>query len=317
MSSPRRSLFLQEYIGLGNRLESLVLAFAIQRAHGHEVFLDWPELDALAVEGTKTGAPGLLGRLGALRLRECTPEIFEGLGEHRKIILRTYLGPADKLDPLFQPTLTRIRLQRQVAEEIRAIFAPFAGRPVIGVHIRRGDYSPPDSDEYDTNSVKHPAVPLWWYEQAMGALSKRNKDAVFYLSFSGTGAEFEQLRRNFDVVQARSRSPYGREGTGHHSDMHPVVDLFALACCPVLLATPLASFSHYAAHLLGPATDCVLPPVRVKRSAWAACRLAFRGQQLQRWVEVCRSGERHELLSSSLAEVEARPAQTDWLPVAG
>ncbi|MBI3881382.1 MAG: hypothetical protein HY301_15130 [Verrucomicrobia bacterium] len=313
----RRKLFLQEYIGLANRLESLTLAFAIRCAHGHQVFLDWPELDALVIEGVPTRAPGPLGRLGALRLRECPPEVFARLGEHRKILLRTYLGPDDLLNPLYLPTLERIRIRPHIAEEIRGVFAPVANRPVVGVHIRRGDYPLGDPDEYDTNSTKHPAVPLWWYEQAMAALVKRHGDAVFYLSFSGQGAEFESLRKNFDLIQARTRSPYGRVGTGHHAELHPVVDLFALACCPVVLGTPLSSFSHYAAHLLGPASACLLPPVQVKRNAWAASRLDLRGQRLPVWSAACRSGKLHELLSADLREVPAAPARTSWLPVAG
>jgi hypothetical protein len=316
MISGHRKLFLQEYIGLANRLESLALAFAIQRAHGHEVFLDWRELDALAVEGTGTRSPGFFGRLGALRLRQCPPEKFNRLGEHRKILLRTYLGPDDKLDAEHPQTIERLQIRPQIAGEIRLVFAPLTQRPVVGVHIRRGDYPLGDPEQYDTNSTKHPAVPLWWYEQAMGALVKRHKNAAFYLSFSGNGNEFMRLRQNFDIVQARSRNPYEREGTGHHAEMHPVVDLFSLSCCSVLLATPLSSFSHYAANVLGPPTVSLFPPLRVKRTDWAAVRMDSRGGRLIQWTEACRSGREHRALPPDLAGVEASPPHLAWLPVA-
>ena len=40
-----RRIYLQNFIGLCNRLEALALAFALRAAHGHEIRLDWPELD--------------------------------------------------------------------------------------------------------------------------------------------------------------------------------------------------------------------------------------------------------------------------------
>jgi len=313
----RRKLFLQEYIGLANRLESLTLAFAIQSAHGHDVLLDWPELDALAVEGTGSRAPGFFGRLGALRLRECPPETFNRLGESRKILLRTYLGPDEKLDPLFKPTTERIRIRRHIVEEVRSVFASTGNRPVIGVHIRRGDYPLGDPDLYDTHSTKHPAVPLWWYERTLASLLEQHKDVAFYLSYSGDGAEFEPLRRNFDIVQARSRSPYGRKGTGHHAELHPVVDLFALASCSVLLATPLSSFSHYAANVLGPVTACLVPPLRLTRERWEVMRLDMPGRRLIHWTQACRSGREHHSVPQNWVGVEPSPPTTKWLPIAG
>lgn len=315
MTAPNRKLFLQEYIGLANRLESLALAFAIQAAHGHQVLLDWPELDALVIKGTTTQAPGFWGRLGALRLRECSPETFNRLDENDKILLRTYLGPEDKLTPVYHQAIERICIRRPIAEEIRAVFAPVTHRPVIGVHIRRGDYPLGNPDTYDGNSSRHPAVPLWWYEQAMASLLKHHPDAVFYLSFSGQGAEFDPLRRNFDIVQAHSRSPYGRQGTGHDAEFHPVVDLFSLACCSVLLATPLSSFSHYAANLLGPKTVCLLPPLHVKRTDWAIARVDLPGKRLIHWSDACRSGCDHRFVKSDWAGVEAAPPNTLWLPI--
>lgn len=315
MTSNRRKLFLQEYIGLCNRLESLTLAYAIQQAHGHEVLLDWAELDSLVVRGAIRGAPGFWGRLGALRLRESSRESFDELRQFRKILLRTFLGPSEKLDPLYRETIGRIPIRPAIASEIRAIFKPLQVRPVIGVHIRRGDYPMENPDEYDTNSTRHPAVPLWWYERTMAALQKYHREAAFYLSSSGSGTECDDLRRNFDVVQARSRSPYRRNGSGHHAEMHPVVDLFALACCSVLLPTPLSSFSFIAGNLLGPQATNILPPLRVSRNDWAAVQMDGADGRLVDWTEACRSGGRHCPLWPDLKGVAARPANTDWLPV--
>lgn len=309
----RRRLFLQEYIGLCNRLESLFLAFAIQRAFGHEVCLDWSELDVLSIGGTSRRSPGPIGRVGALRLRECSMQDFGAIGAYRKILLRTYLGPDELLDPLVGSTLARIRVGQSIVQSIQQMFGRFGERPVAGVHIRRGDYPMVDPETYDAKSAVHSAVPLWWYERTMSAMARNQPDIVFYLSCSGARSEFEALRRNFDVVEGALSNPYSRRESGHASELHPVADLFALACCPVLLATPMSSFSHYAAHLLGEASLCVVPPLRVSRSDWGACSVNLAGRRLPAWSLECKSGERHVRLSDGMAEIEALPASLRWL----
>ncbi|MCX8497282.1 MAG: hypothetical protein ORN51_13960 [Akkermansiaceae bacterium] len=311
-----KKVYIQEYIGLVNRLETLTLAFAIQQRHGHQVLLDWPELDALVIQGTTTQALGWGGRFGSLRLRllECSPEVFSQLGQHHKILLRTYIGPDEDLDRLYRETIAKIRIQPFIASEVRQIFATSFGRPVVGVHMRRGDYPLIDSDEYDTNAVKHPAVPLWWYERAMEALQQHHPDVLFYLSFSGNGAEFQGLRKNFDIIEAMSGNPYNRVGTGHDAQKHPVIDLFALASCSVLLATPLSSFSYYAGHVFGPPSVTILPPTKVLRSHWEAAQLDPVNGRLVGWTNACRSGEKYRKLATDLSDVHVRAANTDWLP---
>ena len=311
-----RRLYLNQYVGLVNRLESLILAFAIRRAHGHEIFLDWKELDALVIDGCGQGSIGPLRRIGALRWRSCTSEeVFAQLGRHRTIILRTYIGPPEILRSLRLPTVARIRVRAWVAAAIRDVFGPRADRPMVGVHIRRGDYTLTSPDVYDASAARHPAVPIWWYERAMAALLRRSPDAVFYLSHSGPGEAFDELRRNFDVVQGAVRNPNRRQVSGHESEVHPVVDLFSLACCPVILGTPMSSFTHWAANLLGPRSTCVLPRLRVSRSDWGACEIRLPDAGLEEWSEACKSQGSLRPLSPELSEIAPRPVSVDWLPV--
>lgn len=308
-----KQLFLQEYIGLANRLDSLMLAFAIQGRFGHEIWLDWQELDALAVAGTQTGSPGFLGRWGALRLRSCPSEVFVGLSAHRRILLRTYEGPAAELDPLLQSTLKRISLRAWVVEEIQAVFRAAEARPVVGVHIRRGDYPLGDKDTYDVLCRKHPAVPLWWYQEAMQQILHWQPEAIFYVSCSGLGNEADDLRQRFPTLRAKTRDGYHRRRAGHEAVSHPVVDLFALACCPVLLATPLSSFSHYAANLLGPSAACLLPPVRTTRGTGVLCQIKASNLRLPEWTRLCRSGASHLPVAADGAGMTFGTASTDWL----
>ena len=37
-------LFIEEFVGIANRLETLPLAFALQQEFGHDIVLDWREL---------------------------------------------------------------------------------------------------------------------------------------------------------------------------------------------------------------------------------------------------------------------------------
>lgn len=72
-------LYIDEFVGISNRLETLPLAFAIRKAYGHEIVLDWHELDSFAVEDTSYRRIGILQKLGALRLRNCDRALFDTL----------------------------------------------------------------------------------------------------------------------------------------------------------------------------------------------------------------------------------------------
>lgn len=312
-----RRVYVEEYIGLTNRLETLNLAFAIQQAHGHDVWLDWPELDAISVAGAHTGKPGWWRRWRALRVRHCSQEQFAALRDQPTVLLRTYLGGPDAtLDALFATTLARIHVRGWVAAEIRSVLGAAADRPIVGVHLRRGDFSLSAQDRFDAATMRHPAVPLWWYEHAMARLLERDPRTMFYVSGSGTGDEIRQLAGRFPTITARTHDPYHQPGTDHVATFHPVVDLFALACCSVVLGTPVSSFTHYAANLLGPDSQCLLPALQTSRDAPLVCRIDARGARHARWSEWCRGGARHVLLAPDLREAALQPARTDWLPVA-
>ena len=64
----KKRVFITEYVGLSTRLEALAIAFMISDQFGHEVCIDWRELDALSVQGARIRSRGLLGRLNSLKL---------------------------------------------------------------------------------------------------------------------------------------------------------------------------------------------------------------------------------------------------------
>ncbi len=48
-----KKLFITNYVGLASRLETLPLAFMLTCYYDYEINLDWPDLNAFPVVGTK------------------------------------------------------------------------------------------------------------------------------------------------------------------------------------------------------------------------------------------------------------------------
>lgn len=306
-------LFIDEFVGITNRLEALPLAFALRKAYGHEIILDWHELDSLSIDDTRQGKVRLLARLGALRVRNCDRALFDTLGG-KKIILRSLDGPSEILDPIYLESARKVHLVPSLAASIRQSFAPYAGRPVVGVHIRHGDYQMAREDRYEITGVEWPAVPVWWYEKTMARIAARQPDVCFLLSSTGDPDSYPTLRRNFDVFTLDAVSPYTYKGADHLSRVNPVADLFALACTPVMLATPVSGYSHWAANVLGSPTVSIVPIPGATPDNPRCGKVELYGRRLPVWREAGREGTNTLQLSADLSEIDmGRKAQLDWL----
>jgi hypothetical protein len=306
-------LFIDEFVGISNRLETLPLAFAIRKAYGHEIILDWHELDSFSVDDTRQGRVRLAARIGALRVRNCDANLFAALGG-KKIILRSLDGPPEKLDPIYLDVAAKIHLNQYLAAAIRAAFEPLQQRPLVGVHIRNGDYQLADEAMYRVKGLEWPAVPVWWYERTMAAILIQRPDACFFLSSTGDPDTYTALHRNFDVITLQIDSPYRYKGPDHESRVNPVADLFALACCPVLLATPISGFSHWAANALGGPTTCIVPLEGATPDNPSMGVVNLYGSRLPRWRAAGREGTDTIPMSNHFEGVDlSRGANTGWL----
>jgi hypothetical protein len=308
-------LYIEEFVGITNRLETLPLAFAIQKEYGHNIILDWRELDSFSVDGTRRGKVTLLAKLGAERVRNCDEAIFGGL-TGKKLLLRSLDGPPERLDPIYMDIAARIHIKEHLAAEIRAMFSALDNRPVVGVHIRHGDFQVVDPSSYSIDGYEWPAVPIWWYEQAMAALLRRNKDICFFLSCTGDPGSYCALTRNFDIVTApiESHYVYKNKGNDHCSTVNPVVDLFALACCPIVMATPISGYSHWAANVLGIPATCIVPIPGATEEKPLAGAVRIYGSRLPRWRASGRTGSDVTPLDSDLSGIDIGPmADTSWL----
>ena len=308
-------LYIEEFVGITNRLETLPLAFAIQKEYGHDIILDWRELDSFSVDGTRRGKVTLLAKLGAERVRNCDEALFSRLAG-KKLLLRSLEGPPQRLDPIYMDVAARIHLKEQLAAEIRAMFSALGKRPVVGVHIRHGDFQVVDPASYSIDGYEWPAVPIWWYEQTMAALLRRNKDLCFFLSCTGDPGSYGALTRNFDVITAPIESHYGykNKGNDHCSTVNPLVDLFALACCPTVLATPISGYSHWAANVLGIPATCIVPVPGATEHQPLAGEVRIYGSRLPRWRAAGRTGSDVTPLDSDLGNIQiGATADTSWL----
>ena len=308
-----KRVFVTEYVGLSTRLEALAMAFLISEHYGHEVCVDWHELDALNVVGARRRKRGLLGRIDSLKLRDYSAESFHRIAEHRNVVLRTHEGPRHLLEKLYLPTARRVKLRPDLIDVIRATLGRRAGRPLVGVHIRRGDFPLVSEEAFDVNATEWPAVPDWWYAHVMGAIRKSFPDVAFFIACTGNLDDYPWLK-DFDAFDLPTSFPYGYKGPSHNARRHPAADLFALGCCNVIIGTPCSTFSHYAADMLGkPATVLVPPPTKMTRGDASFGRLDLYGRGAFDFYAGCRAGTGQPPVADPGTLPVGRGANVDWM----
>ena len=304
-----KKIYISNFSGLGNRLQALVIAVMIEDRWGHAIYLDWPERDSLRVAGTRRGAIMPWQRIGMLKLRDFGSEELEALGTRRVISLRSTYGPRELQRRYVLPTAGRLAVHPRIAEGIRATFARFAGRPAVAAHIRQGDFHV-SGEVYDASEHRHPAPGLWWYEHVMREYARAFPGVYFVVGYSGDETALSRLKSQFDIVTLPAVFGYQTLLPGHQSAGHPVVDLFGLACCTTLIATPTSSFSHWAANALGPVTRAILPPPRTTREQPQWGVYETRGGVALDWRDAAEKGTG---VSTGAALPPPAPPVTDWL----
>jgi hypothetical protein len=302
-----RTVFVGDFAGLANRLESLNIAFAIRARGGHQVVLDWPELDRLDIAETQAGTMPAWRRLLRHKPREIAADAaLDRAARAGTVDLRIFYGEAPALDRLYRENVGRVRLRREAANEVAG--AMRCATPVIGVHVRRGDFPGADAERYAAGSGRHVAVPLWWYVAMMDRYAAAYPGVRFFVSMNGRLADVPALAERSDVFSLEGRGSPSRRA-GHAAEVHPADDLFALACCSVILATPMSSFSHWAAHVLGPASTAIIPAegATAAQPGFRCLRLA--GQRLRAWNRASKD------TAAAADEVLPAPAPPDtaWL----
>lgn len=307
MTVLRPAVFVGDFAGLANRLESLTIAFAVRARGGHEVLLDWPELDRLDIAETRAGTLAGWRRLLRHKLSDVDADaVLDRAARHSTVDLKVFYGDAPALDGLYRQTVARVRLARAAAHEVAAALDMNA--PVVGVHVRRGDFAGADAVRYAGAGRRHVAVPMWWYLALMDRYAREYPGVRFFVSMNGRLADVPALAARGDVFTLEGRGSPARR-PGHEADVHPADDLFALACCSVILATPMSSFSHWAANVLGPPSAAIIPAEGATAAAPGFRCLRLAGQRLRAWN---RASKAEEAASEAVLPAPSRPA-VDWL----
>ena len=158
------------------------------------------------------------------------------------------------------------------------------------------------------------ALPEWLLEHTMEQIRSVYPQTRFFLSYTGGTDALPKFLKRFDWFDAGLPSPYQRPlFSGHGSAMHPVADLFALACCPLIIATPRSSFSHWAANILGPPSATILPLPGTLRAQpqVGVCKLGM--VRLPVWSDASRYGKGVTAITPASDLPAPTPAQTEWL----
>ena len=280
---------MSNFAGLANRLEALAIAFAIQARGGHRIALDWPELDVLRVAGTTRAAMPAWRRLLRHKPRQVrSAEDLDRAAAHGTVDLRIFYGEAVPLDLIYASVNARLRLDREAAEAIARTFEIHAPKqPVVGVHVRRGDFIGAEALRYNASAGRHVAVPLWWYMGLMNRYAAAVPGVRFFVAVNGRIDDFPELGSRPDVFTLSL--PVSRAGhQAHAAAVHPAADLFALAGCSVILATPMSSFSHFAANALGEPTAAVIPLDGATPDEPRCGLVQLHGRRLGAWNAACK-----------------------------
>ncbi|MBF0108335.1 MAG: hypothetical protein HQL76_04075 [Magnetococcales bacterium] len=280
-----------QYTGLCNRLEGLALCFAFHELFGHQVCLDWPDIEGLEVAGARRWRYTPMDKLFGRKVRDPDGTTFHRLGRHRVLIQRgTTGGDQGVLDRVYLPTMARLRLNAAGREQLRRHLGRSDGAMLVGVHIRRGDFHGEEGDGYDIHATRHPRVPLWWYIHAMEQVRSRFGHVVFLLSHNNLEpGEEGRLRERFAVLPSLADGSYNAHG-GHAAATNPVLDLFGLACCPVIITTPMSTFSHFAANVLGSPSLAIQPLPVMQRTAPGLGITTIHGHRAPAWFASLRQG---------------------------
>jgi hypothetical protein len=136
---------------------------------------------------------------------------------------------------------------------------------------------------------------------------------VFFLSGTGDPSSLPELQ-GFETIALSVGSHYHYKGEAHGSKANPAADLFALACCPVILATPISGYSHWAANVLGPPSQCIVPMPGATREDPRRALVSLYGARLPRWRATVREGADSLPLGSGFSGLDlGRPADARWL----
>lgn len=241
--------------GLGNRLQAHIAAYAYSLSVGRQLVVRWTRnkhLNAAFDDLFQPTFPKFCDYKNYTILRKC---------DHKKSANHYFPEPNSDLvvfDTQFHPFDLDVLLSREhsiaryitaslvpipeIAERVNAGAAKFR-RPIVGVHIRRGDWCDIGVD-----------VPLDRYVTALVSLRKRyGFQGTCYVSSDADDEELMPFLERFDCI--RYSNPVGPRGILAEAK-EALVDMLLLSRCDYIVKTEGSSFSNVAAFLGGVVSIC-------------------------------------------------------------
>jgi len=232
--------------GLGNRLQAHIAAYSYGLSVGRQLVVRWTrnkQLYATFDDLFQPTLPSFCSYKSYTILR---------IKDHKKSVNHYFSEPNSNLvafDSYFCPFNIDVLLSREhslahrisaslvpipeIAERVDAGEAKFR-RPIVGVHIRRGDWCNLGVD-----------VPLDQYIIALVSLRNRHGlDNACYLSSDAPDEELMPFLERFDCI--RHSHPVGPRGTLAEAKA-ALVDMLLLSRCDYIIKTEGSSFSNVAA----------------------------------------------------------------------
>ena len=284
-------VYVRDFAGLANRIESLAVAYAICEAGGHRLVLDWPELDVLQIRDAEPGRPPWW-RVPLCRTcpRLDSDRDLAGIARAASLEVRRFYGHAPSIRRQHASLRDRISVREDIAASIVDAFQQNAeGRPVVGMHLRRGDFRTAGGVPFDPSMHRHTAVPAWWFRDMMSTIRAQVPEVRFLAAVNGSLADFRDILDAEGVFTIGYRDSRSAIRAGHEASIHPVADLFSLACCSAVLATPGSSFSHLAVNSLGVRAVAIVPVMGARPGAPRFAVLRAHGMQLEYWNSLSRT----------------------------
>lgn len=122
--------------------------------------------------------------------------------------------------------------------------------------------------------------------------------------------------KNLDLIAFNQRSQYACKNADndHHLIINYVANLFGLACCPAVLATPVSGYSSWAANVLSVSAACLVDLAGATRKMAKIEMVNIHGNRLPRWRADGSGGSDTVALGKNLARLElVKVSDTGWL----
>ncbi len=194
-------VFVGRKNGLCNRLEMLMAAYAFRRRYGHSVTVDWPDATLMSLPLVRLGAPQWWRRLTGygIALDSCD---LDAIGRRLTVDVRSISSISGTMTELEIRELgALIKPADALAREMHEALLPVLEKPVVGVHIRQGDFVSGDDQGYRAIDGRHTRLPIWWYEWMMARIAAEVPEVVFLLCVSGEAKPLQSLMDTFNCVR--------------------------------------------------------------------------------------------------------------------